>query len=102
MNIIKTKCLYDKLTKYKNAENQIKAWVNDFTNNDYSTPNEIKAKYNSADFVGNSTVIFNIKGNDYRLIVRIRYQFKRVYFIWFGTHSEYDKLTDIANLKFKS
>src|SRR6218665_4075226 len=102
MNIIKTSNLYNKLPKDKDAENQIKAWVKDFTKNDYSTPNEIKAKYNSADFVGDNTVVFNIKGNDYRLIVRIRYQCKRVYFIWFGTHSEYDKLTDIENLKFES
>jgi mRNA interferase HigB len=103
MNIIKTKTLYEwvKLPKYKKAKNQIEAWINDFEVNDYGSPNEIKAKYGSADFVGNNTVIFNIKGNDYRLIVRVRYQFSRVYIIWFGTHSEYDELTDIENLKFE-
>ena len=103
MNIIKTKTLYDKvkLARYKIAESQIEAWINDFQTNNYTTPNAIKAKYSSADFVGNNTVIFNIKGNDYRLIVRIRYQFGRVYIIWFGTHTEYDKLTNIENLKFE-
>lgn len=103
MNIIKTKTLYVwvKLSKYKTAESQIEAWINDFSANDYKTPNEIKAKYRSADFLGNNMVIFNIKGNDYRLIVRIRYQFNRVYIIWFGTHAEYDKLKDIENLKFE-
>ncbi|MEO6884358.1 MAG: type II toxin-antitoxin system HigB family toxin [Bacteroidia bacterium] len=103
MNIIKTKTLYDKvkLSKYKMAENQVQAWMNDFEKSDYTTPNEVKKKYSSADFVGNNTVIFNIKGNDYRLIVRIRYKFSRIYIIWFGTHKEYDKLKDIENLKFE-
>jgi len=89
------------LAKYKMAKTQIEAWINDFEKNNYTTPNEIKAKYSTADFVGNNTVIFNIKGNDYRLIVRIRYQFERIYIIWFGTHTEYDKLNDIENLKFE-
>ena len=103
MNIIKTKTLFEwvKLSKYRTAESQIEAWINDFSESIYKTPNEVKAKYRSTDFVGNNTVIFNIKGNDFRLIVRIRYQFGRVYIIWFGTHTEYDKLKDIENLKFE-
>lgn len=102
MNIIKTKTLYDwvKLSKYRKAESQLEAWINDFSVNTYTTPNEIKVKYGSADVVGNNTVIFNIKGNNYRLIVRIKYQFSRVYIVWFGTHIEYDKLSNIENLKF--
>ena len=103
MHIIKTKTLYDwlRIPKYKNAKDAIEAWVNDFSNTDYANPNEIRTKYGSADFLGNNTLIFNIKGNHYRLIVRVRYQFKRVYIIWFGTHVEYDKLKDIENLEFK-
>lgn len=103
MNIIKTKTLYQWLhkPKYRGAKNAIEAWINDFSSCDYASPNEIRVKYASADFVGNNTVIFNVSGNHFRLIVRIRYQFKRVYIIWFGTHSEYDKLENIENIIFK-
>ena len=53
---------------------------------------DIKAKYRSASTVGSKLVVFNIKGNDYRLIVSVAYRFGAVYVKFIGTHAEYDKV----------
>lgn len=54
--------------------------------------NEIKKTFNSADFIGNSRFVFNIKGNDYRLVAIIIFASQKVYIRFIGTHSEYDKI----------
>lgn len=55
--------------------------------------------YGNASIVANDRVIFNIKGNDFRLIVSISFKRQTVYIIWFGTHAEYDKI-DAAIIKY--
>jgi mRNA interferase HigB len=54
-------------------------------------PQDIKNRYRSADFLADNRVIFNIKGNHYRLVVRVKYQNGIAVIEWVGTHSEYDK-----------
>jgi mRNA interferase HigB len=54
--------------------------------------NGLKADFAHASIVGNGRVVFNIKGNDYRLIVAIRFEFKIVYIRVIGTHNQYDKI----------
>lgn len=54
--------------------------------------------FNNVDYVGNDRYVFNIKGNDYRLVVIIRFAKGRVFIRFVGTHSEYDKITDIKNI----
>ncbi len=56
------------------------------------TPKDIKAQYRSVSFVGNNRVVFNIKGNNHRLIVAVAYKFGALYIKFVGTHSEYDKI----------
>ncbi len=58
----------------------------------WSDPSAIKQRYASASFVANDRVVFNIKGNDYRLVVAVRYDFGIVYIRFVGTHAEYDKI----------
>jgi len=53
---------------------------------------ELKAKYRNASILSSKRVVFNIKGNDYRLITDIEYSCKIVFIVWFGTHEEYDKI----------
>lgn len=78
--------------KYPDSKENLIAWFNIFDKKEFRTPNEIKAIFKSADFVGNNLFVFNICGNKYRLVVRFRYkaQFALIRFI--GTHKEYDKL----------
>ncbi len=55
-------------------------------------PVDIKAKYRSASILKNRRVVFNIKGNDYRLVVAVAYRFGAVYIKFIGTHAQYDAI----------
>ena len=59
---------------------------------------DVKKTFNSVDNVGNQHYVFNIKGNDYRLVVVIQFTPQRVYIRFVGTHSEYDRIKDIQNI----
>lgn len=59
---------------------------------DWTQPADIKAKYRSASILKNRRVVFNIKGNDYRLVVSVAYRFGSVYVKFIGTHEQYDAI----------
>lgn len=59
---------------------------------DWNNPAELKLKYKNASIISSKRVVFNIKGNEYRLITDIEYKMKIVFVIWFGTHTEYNKI----------
>jgi mRNA interferase HigB len=67
------------------------AWQKEVGQADWQMPQDIKNRYGSADFLADNRVIFNIKGNSYRLVVKVRYQNGLVVVEWVGTHAEYDK-----------
>lgn len=94
MRIIKEKTLSDYciLSKYKQAQESLKAWVYEIKFSSWDNANELKSKYMNASIISSKRVVFNIKGNDYRLIVDIEYKLRIVFIVWFGTHSEYDKI----------
>lgn len=87
----------DKLTKFskKHARSKgaLDAWFDEVSGNEcaWNTTHDIKDRYPSADFLADNRVIFNIKGNHYRLVVKVRYQNGIVVVEWVGTHAEYDK-----------
>lgn len=68
------------------------AWFREVEAADWDTPAKVKAKYRSASIVGGSRVVFNIKGNAYRLVVKINYPYRVVYIRFVGTHAEYDTI----------
>jgi len=94
MRIIKERTLTDycKLSKYQQAAESLKAWIYEVKYSTWNNANELKAKYGNASIISSKRVVFNIKGNDYRLIVDIEYKLKIVFIVWFGTHKEYDKI----------
>ncbi len=69
----------------------MQAWVTEVKNAQWKTSQNIKNRYRSADFLKNNRVIFNVKGNSYRLVVKVAYQTATVFVEWIGTHAEYDK-----------
>ena len=73
-------------------------WYSVTSKKDWPTLNDIKKDFNSVDYVGNHRFVFNIKGNNYRLIAIISFNAKKVYIRFIGTHSEYDKIKDIQNI----
>lgn len=77
--------------KQANAKSAIEAWIAEAQSAKWKTPQDIKDRYRSADFLDGNRVIFNIKGNHYRLVVRVRYQNGVAVVEWVGTHAEYDK-----------
>jgi len=94
MRIIKEKTIKDFVEKdrYQPAASQLKAWLQEARQGDWHNSKELKLKYRNASIINSKRVVFNIKGNDFRLIVDIEYKIKLVFIVWFGTHSEYDKI----------
>ena len=76
--------------RHPDAEQPLKAWYQEATGATWTQPADIKAHYRSASVLKNRRVVFNIKGNDYRLIVAIAYKLQIVYVKFVGTHKEYD------------
>ena len=76
--------------RHPDAEQPLKAWYEEATSAVWTQPAEIKAQYRSASVLKNRRVVFNIKGNHYRLLVAIAYKLQIVYVKFVGTHQEYD------------
>lgn len=92
MRIIARKTLREFWERHPDAEQQLRAWHEDVKHAEWKTPADIKAVYRNASIVGNNRVVFNIKGNDYRLVAAINYAVGVVYIRFLGTHKEYDKI----------
>jgi mRNA interferase HigB len=97
--IKKTILVYSK--KYPLASTPLLIWYNEFSKSEFNNFNELKNTYGNASVVNNNRVVFNIKGNDFRLIVSNNFLQKSCYIVWFGTHKEYDKV-DAALIEFDS
>ena len=92
MRVIAKKILREFWEKHNDCEQQLKAWFQEASKAEWTTPNEIKSDYPSASIVGNDRIVFNIKGNTYRLIVKINFDYQMVWVRFIGTHAEYDKV----------
>jgi mRNA interferase HigB len=92
LRVIAKKILREFWERHNDSEQQLKAWFQETSKAEWTTPNEIKVEYPSASIIGNDRIVFNIKGNSYRLIVKINFDYKIVWIRFIGTHSEYDKV----------
>ena len=92
MHIIALRALREFWEKYPQAETPLRAWYAEASRANWSTPADIKAAHRNASFLANKRVVFNIKGNDYRLVVSVAYQYRAVYVKFIGTHRQYDGL----------
>ncbi|HTN37282.1 MAG TPA: type II toxin-antitoxin system HigB family toxin [Arachidicoccus sp.] len=99
MNIIAKGTILYYLDKYPKVKTPLLTWYHEFLKAEFNNFNELKATYGNASIVANNRIIFNIKGNDYRLIVSVNFKQLAAYVIWFGTHKEYDKI-DAATIGF--
>ena len=77
-------------TAYQDSKPALEAWYDIAKLAKWTCPQDVKATFGNASIVGNNRVVFNIKGNDYRLIVAIAYKLQIVYVKFVGTHKEYD------------
>ncbi|MCK6601615.1 MAG: type II toxin-antitoxin system HigB family toxin [Bacteroidetes bacterium] len=92
MRVIAKKTLRDFWDKHADCEQQLKAWFQEAEKAEWKNPNEINLNYPSASILSDNRIVFNIKGNNYRLIVKINYDYQMVWIRFVGTHAEYDKI----------
>ena len=92
MRVIAKKILRDFWLKHPVCEQQLKSWYNEAEIATWKTPNEIKRDYPSASILENNRIVFNIKGNNYRLIIKLNYHYQMVWIRFIGTHAQYDKI----------
>jgi mRNA interferase HigB len=92
MNIIAKRAVLYYIDKYPQARTPLLAWYNEFLRQEFHNFNELKAVYGNASIIAHNRVIFNIKGNDYRIVVSVNFKQLAAYIIWFGTHKEYDRI----------
>jgi len=84
-------------TKYPKSKTQLTAWFDIIKNTEFKNPNEVISVFNTARTVKDGKIIFKICRNDYRLIVKFRYDKHLALIRFIGTHEEYDKI-DVDDL----
>ncbi len=92
LRVIAKKKLRDFWKNHEDGEQQLKAWFREAEKAEWKNPNLLKEEYPSASILNDNRVVFNIKGNNYRLIVKISYEYQMVWIRFIGTHAEYDKI----------
>ena len=78
--------------KYPDTEQYLKTWYDTAMNSNWRTPIEVKQTYANASILKESRIVFNIKGNSYRLVVKFNFEKQWIFIRFIGTHSEYDKI----------
>ncbi|MBI3658953.1 type II toxin-antitoxin system HigB family toxin [Candidatus Acetothermia bacterium] len=78
--------------KHPDARQSLQAWYADVKQATWKSPTDIKKAYRNASFVARNRVVFNVKGNQHRIIVAVQYKFRLVFIRFIGTHQEYDQV----------
>lgn len=97
MHIISRKILRDFSRKHASAKGPLDAWWAEVKQAEWRHFADILAQYNSVDMVGDNRIVFNIGGNNYRMVAKVAYKIGKVFILWVGTHGEYDKI-DVTKL----
>lgn len=92
MRIISRKILREFWGKHGDCQEQLKAWYKEAEEATWKNHNDLKKEYPSASILEDTRIVFNIKGNRYRLIVKINYKYQILWIRFIGTHAEYDKI----------
>ena len=78
--------------KHADSEQYLKTWFDTAIKADWRSPNDVKNTYVNASVLKAGKIVFNIKGNSYRLLVKINYEKQWIFIRFIGTHSEYDRI----------
>jgi mRNA interferase HigB len=98
MRVIARKKLVDYYTIHPQAKTALDEWYKKTDEATWHNLQDIKQTFNSVDYVGNQHYVFNIKGNEFRLVVVVKFTPQHVFIRFVGTHAEYDKIIDIQNI----
>lgn len=77
--------------EHAEARSQIQAWLAEVEDSEWKSPGDVKRRYPTASLLAANRVVFNLKGNKYRMLVRISYEIQLVMIQRIGTHAEYSK-----------
>ena len=92
MHVIAVKMLRRFWEEHPNAERPLRTWYDEARAAQWRSPQGIRAQYASASFIGPDRVVFNIGGNNYHLVVVVRYRAESVFIRFIGTHAAYDRI----------
>ncbi len=98
MRVISRKKLVDYYTEHPRAKTALDDWYAKTEEAQWQSFADIRQTFNSVDYVGNQHYVFIIKGNDFRLVVVVKFTPQHVFIRFVGTHAEYDKIEDIKNI----
>jgi mRNA interferase HigB len=92
MRVITTKIISEYWENHTDSEGELKAWIFEAEHADWRSPQQIKDRHPSASILSGNRVVFNIKGNSYRLVVKIHYNTGMIFVRFISTHAEYDRI----------
>lgn len=92
MCVLSKRTLREFWKDHQDCEQQLLSWYKDFKAENFKTTNELMKAFGNCRSIGGNRYIFNIKGNQYRLIVKINFDLQTVWVRFIGTHKEYDKI----------
>ena len=92
MRVIAKKALREFWDRHADSKEQLKAWYEEAEAAEWKSPKDIKERYSTASIRADNRAVFNIKGNRYRMVVKIYYDYGTVFIRFIGTHAEYDKI----------
>ena len=99
MEIINKELIDKFVAQHANTRKVLNRWIEQMENAKFKNHFELKLQYPSADYVGNNRYVFNIKGNDYRLVAIVLFAVDLITICFIGTHSEYDKIDCLTVLQ---
>ena len=97
MRIIALKTLRLFWEQHPDTQQALQSWYHDAKRASWNTPVDIKNVYRNASIVGNNRAVFNIRGNQYRLVVAVNYTSGIIYIRFIGAHQDYNKI-DVATI----
>ncbi len=98
MRVIAKKTIVLFYTEHQDAKTALGEWYAKTEDSEWENFAQVKKTFNSADYVGNGRIVFNIKGSQYRLVALVLFRIKMVYIRFIGTHKEYEQINDIENI----
>lgn len=91
MDVVGREILEDLKRLHPDVQSQVNAWLLEAEEATWSTPQAVTKRYATANILSENRVIFNLKGNSYRLLVRIAYRLGKIIVLKAGTHAEYNR-----------
>jgi mRNA interferase HigB len=92
VRVIAKRTLRDFWEKHGDCQDQLKSWYRETEKSNWNNINELKKEYPSASILKDNRIVYNIKGNNYRLIAKLNFEYQICWIKFIGTHAEYDKI----------